>query len=93
MYLGKIVELAAKDQLYSNPLHPYTQSLLSAVLSPDPDSKGRPIVLKGDLPSPIDPPFGCRFHTRCPHAMEICRAVEPVWQEIAAGHFAACHLH
>lgn len=93
MYLGKIVELAAKDQLYSNPLHPYTQSLLSAVLSPDPDSKGRQIVLKGDLPSPIDPPFGCRFHTRCPHAMEICRAVEPVWQEIAAGHFAACHLH
>ncbi|MBS4200215.1 dipeptide ABC transporter ATP-binding protein [Bacillus sp. FJAT-49732] len=95
MYLGKMMELAPKSDLYEEPLHPYTQALLSAV--PVPRKKGVParerIVLKGELPSPANPPTGCVFHTRCPMAMDICRKVAPNFQEIKPEHFVACHLY
>lgn len=94
MYLGKVVELADHNQLYENPLHPYTQALLSAVPIPDPDleKQRERILLTGEIPSPISPPTGCRFHTRCPLAVEQCRTIEPQWREINSGHFVACHL-
>jgi len=93
MYLGLIVELAARDELYERPQHPYTQALLSAVPIPDPrkDRMRKRIILSGDVPSPINPPSGCRFHPRCPIAMEICSQSEPVWKEVAPEHWAACH--
>lgn len=95
MYLGKMMEFTDKQNLYSEPLHPYTQALLSAI--PEPRRKGAPkkerIVLKGDLPSPANPPKGCVFHTRCPAAMEICHQVEPKWKEEKPGHYVACHLY
>ncbi|MDF2660350.1 MAG: dipeptide/oligopeptide/nickel transporter ATP-binding protein [Paenibacillus sp.] len=93
MYLGTLVETAEKDVLYDRPLHPYTQALLSSVPVPDPSLKKERIILKGDLPSPVDPPSGCRFHTRCPSCMEICKVKEPVFKEAEPGHQVACHLY
>ena len=95
MYLGHLVELTTSDQLYGKPLHPYTEALLSAIPIPDPDieeSRER-ILLEGELPSPIDPPSGCVFRTRCPYAMDVCTAQKPAWLEKDEGHFVACHLH
>lgn len=95
MYLGNMVELAASDELYEHALHPYTKGLLSAIPLPDPEkerSRER-IVIEGDIPSPVDPPSGCRFRTRCPMATEICSQVVPVWQEIRPNHWAACHMY
>ncbi|MBV8152741.1 MAG: ATP-binding cassette domain-containing protein, partial [Candidatus Eremiobacteraeota bacterium] len=93
MYVGKIMELADRDDLYMNPLHPYTQSLLSAIPIPDPvaERRRKRIVLVGDIPSPVNPPSGCRFHTRCPVAFERCKVEVPPFTEYRPGHFAACH--
>lgn len=92
MYLGKMVELTTREELFINPLHPYTQALLSAIPVPDPRIHRERIILKGDVPSPVNPPSGCRFHPRCPFAMDICKASQPEFKEASAGHFAACWL-
>ncbi|MFW6381022.1 MAG: ABC transporter ATP-binding protein [Bacillota bacterium] len=92
MYLGKLVEVASKKELFNNPLHPYTRSLLSAIPVADPTFDKERIILKGDVPSPVDPPSGCRFHPRCPEAMDICSQQEPEFKEYDQEHFAACHL-
>ncbi|MDQ6825875.1 MAG: dipeptide ABC transporter ATP-binding protein [Candidatus Eremiobacteraeota bacterium] len=93
MYVGKIVELADRDDLYLNPMHPYTQALLSAIPIPDPNVEHRRkrIILTGDVPSPVNPPSGCRFHTRCPVAFDRCKVDVPPFNQYAPGHFAACH--
>ncbi|WP_417900746.1 dipeptide ABC transporter ATP-binding protein [Bacillus haimaensis] len=93
MYLGQMVELADSDELCKEPLHPYTQALLSAVPTPAPNGRRERIVLTGDVPSPMNPPSGCVFHTRCPQAMETCRVEKPKWQEVKPAHFVACHLY
>ncbi|MBO0763533.1 MAG: ATP-binding cassette domain-containing protein [Hyphomicrobiaceae bacterium] len=92
MYLGRIVELAEKRVLFAGAQHPYTEALLSAVPVPDPTTKPKRIILQGDVPSPISPPSGCHFHTRCPYAEARCRVETPPMREVAPGHFAACHL-
>jgi oligopeptide transport system ATP-binding protein len=94
MYLGKMMELTTSAELYANPLHPYTQALLSAIPIPDPplERARERILLKGEVPSPANPPPGCRFSTRCAHATDQCRRVEPQFEEVAAGHWVACHL-
>ncbi|MDE3838996.1 oligopeptide ABC transporter ATP-binding protein OppF [Bacillus methanolicus] len=95
MYLGHLVELTESSQLYKNPLHPYTQALLSAIPIPDPDIEDRRerIILKGDLPSPVNPPSGCVFRTRCRHAMDVCASQKPTWLEVDSNHYVACHLY
>jgi peptide/nickel transport system ATP-binding protein len=92
MYLGKIVEIAPREQIFASPKHPYTKALLSAVPVPDPTIRRTPIILKGDVPSPINPPSGCRFHTRCPYVFDRCRTEEPELRQRAEGQWAACHL-
>ena len=91
MYLGHIVELASDKELYSNPKHPYTQALLSAVPVPDPEVKKKRILLEGDVPSPLNPPSGCPFHTRCPERLAECSEIEPAFEDIGNGHRVACH--
>lgn len=93
MYLGNMVEVAEKNSLYATPLHPYTQALISAIPNPDPRLKKERIILKGDVPSPINPPSGCPFHPRCPVAMEICSKEKPVLKEVKPSHRVACHLY
>jgi peptide/nickel transport system ATP-binding protein len=92
MYLGKIVEMAPRNQIFAAPKHPYTRALLSAVPVPDPAARRNPMILKGDVPSPINPPRGCRFHTRCPYVFDRCRTEEPELRQAAEGQWAACHL-
>jgi len=92
MYLGSLVELAPKNELYNNPLHPYTKALLSAVPLPDPTIKRERIILQGDIPSPANPPSGCKFHTRCQYAMEKCKNECPQYKDVGGEHFVACHL-
>jgi oligopeptide transport system ATP-binding protein len=95
MYLGIIVELAIRNELYESPLHPYTQALLSAVPIPDPkrEREHHRIILTGEIPSPVNPPAGCRFHPRCPVAMDICKTAIPEYHEESPGHWVACHLY
>jgi oligopeptide/dipeptide ABC transporter ATP-binding protein len=93
MYLGRMVELGSKQELYENPLHPYTQALLSSVPIPNPKKKKERIILQGDVPSPANPPQGCAFHPRCASCMEICKTVRPEFKKAEDGRFVACHLY
>ncbi|WP_139488478.1 ABC transporter ATP-binding protein [Brevibacillus dissolubilis] len=92
MYLGSLVEMATRDELFAQPLHPYTKALLSAVPIPDPTLKRERIVLTGDIPSPADPPTGCKFHTRCPYVTPHCRMEVPAYRDVGGGHYVACHI-
>ena len=92
MYVGKMVELAGREELFKNPLHPYTKALMAAIPIPDPRLKRERVIIKGDVPSPLNPPAGCRFHPRCPFAMERCGKEEPVFREVTPGHSVACWL-
>ena len=92
MYLGAVMEFGTKENIFQNPLHPYTKALFSAVPNPDPTAKTERIMREGDIPSPANPPKGCRFHTRCPYATEVCKHITPEYKEYEPGHFAACHL-
>ena len=92
MYLGSMVEFGTKADIFANPMHPYTQALFSAIPQPDPDLKMNRIILKGDIPSPANPPKGCRFHTRCPYATDKCKEEVPEYKDYGNGHFMACHL-
>jgi oligopeptide/dipeptide ABC transporter ATP-binding protein len=93
LYLGKMMELGSSENVVDQPLHPYTQALVSAVPVPDPESKRTKDVISGEIPSPVDPPMGCRFHTRCPYAHERCTSEEPALVEVEKSHFVACHLY
>jgi peptide/nickel transport system ATP-binding protein len=93
MYLGDLVEHGSKKDIFQNPLHPYTQALLSAAPVPDPAAKRKRIILEGSIPSPANPPSGCKFHTRCPRVMDVCHKVVPEVKEIEPGHTVACHLY
>lgn len=93
MYLGNMVESGFKERIFSNPMHPYTRALFSAIPVPDPDYKMNRIILEGDIPSPANPPKGCKFHTRCNHCMDVCKNVEPKYIEYEPGHRVACHLY
>ena len=92
MYLGRIVELAKDKELYTSPVHPYTVALLSAIPVPDPKITKKRIILEGDVPSPMRPPTGCHFHTRCPQKKDVCQRIIPKLNEIKEGHFVACHF-
>jgi peptide/nickel transport system ATP-binding protein len=92
MYLGRILEMAPTKEMFFNPLHPYTEALMSSIPAPDPDAPMRPIILEGEIPSPINPPPGCHFHPRCRYAQDICKAERPEWKEYQPGHFSACHF-
>ena len=93
MYLGNLVEYAETEKIFSKPLHPYTKALFSAIPVPDPDYQMNRVILEGSIPSPANPPAGCKFHTRCHACMEVCKHVAPEWQEVEEGHFCACHLY
>ena len=93
MYLGNMMEKGDTDELFDNPLHPYTKALFSAVPVPDPDVRNDRIILEGDIPSPANPPRGCKFHTRCPECMGACKIIAPRYREVTPGHFVACHLY
>jgi len=95
MYLGKMMELCDSEEIYRNPLHPYTRGLLAAVPVPDPTAvrREKTVAVRGDLPSPISPPSGCRFHTRCRQTMAVCRTEEPPLRDTGDGHLVACHLY
>ncbi len=93
MYLGNIIEMGSKEQIFKNPMHPYTKALLSAVPMPDPTVKMNRTILQGDIPSPANPPVGCKFNTRCPNCMDICKKIAPVYKEYEEGHNVACHLY
>ena len=93
MYLGNFVEMGDKKDIFANPMHPYTQALFSAVPVPDPHYKVKRIILQGDIPSPANPPKGCKFHTRCSRCMDICKEVAPKFIDYGNGHLCACHLY
>ena len=93
MYLGNLVEYGPKEDIFRNPLHPYTNALFSAIPMPDPDVKMNRVILEGSIPSPANPPAGCKFHTRCARCMERCKTEEPIQREIEPGHFVVCHLY